>query len=156
MAELWVVVTMTSTPDAKKTDSLGRKRLPKERYSQDGGRSGKKYIVWRCKVCSRAWNVTSKSHRYDSFCRQCGTRNTILMTRPTSYYQARPRVTHFSYYPDAETAAFAARKYNSSWMQRKVKLQYRESGFVKASNFDKLQGSIDSGGHHHPKTKEMT
>lgn len=147
---------MCPKPDPKKTDSLGRKRLSPEKYSQSGGWRQPRHIVWTCKVCSRAWNVASKSSRYDAKCRQCGTRNTILMTRPSSYYKSRPRVTHFSYYPDAETAAFEARKYNQRWMQRKVKLQYRESGFVKASNFNKLQGSIDSNGHHHPKTKEMT
>ncbi|GAG85727.1 unnamed protein product, partial [marine sediment metagenome] len=56
-------------PSPKKTDSLGRPRLAPERYSQHGGRSAQKHFVWFCKRCSRAWNVTSKSNRYDSVCR---------------------------------------------------------------------------------------
>lgn len=78
------------------------------------------------------------------------------MTLPKTYYKSRPRVTHFEYFPDAETAEFVARKRNLVWMENRIKLQYRESGFVKASNFNIIQGSIDEKGHHHPKTKEMT
>jgi len=147
---------MTQTPPPKKTDSLGRNRLEKSRYSQSGGLSKKKFIVYRCKKCFRSWNVASKSHRYDAKCRQCGTRNTILMTLPKTYYKGRSRVTQFEYYPDAETASFMARKRNQLWMQKRIKHQYRDSSFVKASMFNKLSGSIDSNGHHHPLTKEMS
>lgn len=147
---------MTQTPDPKKTDSLGRNRLSSERYSQHGGTVRPKHIVWRCKVCSRHWNVTSKSYRYDSKCRQCGTRNSILLTLPKTYVKSRERVTQFQYFPDAETAEFVARKKNLVWMENRIKNQYRDSSFVKASMFNKLQGSIDSRGHHHPQTKEMS
>jgi len=78
------------------------------------------------------------------------------MTLPKSYFKSRPRVTYFEYYPDAETAQFVARKRNQVWMENRIKIQYRESGFVKASNFNIIQGSIDEKGHHHPKDKEMT
>lgn len=143
-------------PNPKKIDSLGRNRLAPERYSQSGGSNRPKHIVWSCKTCSRHWNVTSKSYRYDAKCRTCGTRNTILLTLPGSYYPGRARVTQFQYYPDAQTAAFIARKKNLVWMENRIKKQYRDSSFVRANNFNKIQGSIDSNGHHHPKTKEMT
>ena len=78
------------------------------------------------------------------------------MTLPKTYYKGRKRVTQFEYYPDAETAEFVARKRNSQWMERKVKLQYRNSSFVKASQYNKLTGSIDTNGFHHPQTKEMS
>jgi len=147
---------MSQPPTPKKTDSLGRNRLPSERYSQHGGPLRPKHIVWTCKVCSKAWNIKSKSIRYDAKCRFCETRNTIYLTLPKTYYKGRTRVTQFSYFPDAETAAFEAKRRNLQWMQRKVSAQYRESGFVKATLFNQLQGSIDEHGHHHPKTKEMT
>ena len=124
---------MTTRPDPKKTDSLGRNRLPSERYSQSGGNCQAKHIVWTCKKCSRAWNVTSRSYRYDSKCRQCGTRNSILMTRPQSFYPGRKRVTKFQYFPSAEDAAWNAKKRNVNWMKRRTKKGYGKVSFVKAS-----------------------
>jgi len=151
---VWVVATNVShKPEPKKIDSLGRDRLPSERYSQGGGTNKPKHIVWRCKGCSRHWNLTSKSYRYDSKCRQCGIRNTILLTLPKTYVKSRKRVTQFEFFPDAETAEFVARKKNIVWMENRIKKQYRDSSFIKASMFNKLQGSIDSRGHHHPKNK---
>jgi len=147
---------MTSTPPPKKYDSLGRNRLPSEDYSQHGGTLRPKHIVWTCKTCSKHWNISSKSLRYDSKCRFCETRNTIYLTQQKTFYKGRTRITQFSYFPDASMAAFEAKRRNLLWMQRRVLAQYRESGFVKATMFNKLQGSIDSHGHHHPKTKEMT
>tara|TARA_Y100000015_G_scaffold40367_1_gene45186 strand:- start:77 stop:511 length:435 start_codon:yes stop_codon:yes gene_type:complete len=142
--------------DSEKYDSLGRKRLAPERYSQAGGwKSKAKHIVWICKHCSRAWNVSSRSSRYDSKCRQCGTRNSILLTTPQTYYQARQRVTKFSEYSHPEDAQFAARKHNHHWMKRRLP-KYDSGSFEKASLLNKPQGSIDEKGHHHPKTKEMS
>ncbi len=127
---------MPQQPDPKKTDSLGRNRLPSERYSQHGGSVRPKHIVWTCKVCSRAWNVTSKSYRYDSKCRQCGTRNTILLTLPKSYIKSRKRITKFSFYPTAEMAQFIAQKRNQNWMRRKTKSGFGTSTFVKGSELN--------------------
>ncbi len=123
--------------DKKKTDSLGRKRLPNEDYSQQGGWRQPKHIVWTCKVCSRAWNVTSRSDRYDSKCRQCGTRNSILLRRPNSFYPGRKRVTKFRYYPSAEEAEFVARRRNEQWMRRRTKKGYGTDTFVKAKDLNK-------------------
>jgi len=146
---------MDNTPTPKKYDSLGRNRLPSEDYSQHGGILSPRFIVWTCKMCSKAWNISSKSLRYDSFCRFCETRNTIYLTQPKTFYKGRTRTTKFQYFPDAQSAAFQAAKMNHGWMQRKVGYQYRESGFVKANMHNKLQGSIDENGHHNPKNKEM-
>jgi len=121
----------------RNVDSLGRKRLNPEKYSQSGGWRQPRHIVWTCKVCSRAWNVSSKSSRYDSKCRQCGTRNSILLTQPGSFYPGRKRVTKFRYYSTAEDAEFAARKRNQSWMRRRTKKNYGTDTFVKASDLHK-------------------
>lgn len=154
---MWVVATKVShKPEPQNIDSLGRDRLPSERYSQAGGSNKPKHIVWRCKVCRRHWNVTSKSYRYDSKCRQCGTRNSILLTLPKTYVKSRRRVTEFEFFPDAETAQFVARKKNLVWMENKVKPQYRSGEFHRASMHNKLQGSVDSRGHVHPKNKHET
>jgi hypothetical protein len=128
---------MSHTPDPKKYDSLGRKRLAPEAYSQHGGWRHEQHIVWTCKVCSRAWNVTSKSERYDSKCRQCGTRNSILLRRPNSYYIGRKRVTKFRFFPTAEDAQFNARLRNEQWMRRRTKRGYGTDTFVKASDLHK-------------------
>lgn len=136
---------MSTQPDPKKTDSLGRNRLPPERYSQSGGSCGAKHIVWTCKVCSRAWNVTSRSYRYDSKCRQCGTRNSILMTRPQSFYPGRKRVTKFSYFPTAEDASWNARLRNEQWMRRRTKKGYGTNTFVTAGELNKKRITEKSG-----------
>lgn len=128
---------MSQPPDPKKYDSLGRKRLNPEEYSQSGGWRRARHIVWTCKVCSRAWNVSSKSGRYDAKCRQCGTRNTILLTRPETFYKGRKRVTKFRYYSTAEDAAFHARIRNEQWMRRRTKRGYGTDTFVKASKINK-------------------
>jgi len=78
------------------------------------------------------------------------------LTLPKTYVKSRRRVTQFEFFPDAETAAFVARKKNLVWMENKVKPQYRSGEFHRASIHNKLQGSIDNQGHHHPKTKEMS
>lgn len=128
---------MSHQPEPKDYDSLGRKRLSPEKYSQSGGWRRPRHIVWICKVCSRAWNVSSRSSRYDSKCRQCGTRNSILLTTPVSYYPGRKRVTQFRYYSTAEDAEFAARKRNQSWMARRTKKGFGTDTFVKASELNK-------------------
>ncbi len=128
---------MSHTPDPKKYDPLGRKRLAPEAYAQHGGWRHEQHIVWTCKVCSRAWNVTSKSERYDSKCRQCGTRNSILLRRPNSFYPGRKRVTKFRYYPSAEEAEFVARRRNEQWMRRRTKKGYGTDTFVKAKDLNK-------------------
>ena len=130
-------IIMTDKPEPKKYDSLGRKRLNPEDYSQSGGWRRPRHIVWTCKVCSRAWNVSSRSSRYDSKCRQCGTRNSILLTTPKTYYKGRERVTRFQYYSTAEDAEFAARKRNQSWMRKRTKKGYGTDTFVKASELNK-------------------
>ncbi len=127
---------MSSQPDPKKYDSLGRKRLDPQDYSQSGGWRKARHIVWTCKVCSRAWNVSSRSSRYDSKCRQCGTRNSILLTTPQTFYKGRKRVTKFRYYSTAEDAEWAARKRNVEWMRRKTKKGYGTITFVKASRLN--------------------
>ena len=127
---------MSSQPDSKKYDSLGRKRLDPQDYSQSGGWRKARHIVWTCKVCSRAWNVSSRSSRYDSKCRQCGTRNSILLTTPQTFYKGRKRVTKFRYYSTAEDAEWAARKRNVEWMRRKTKKGYGTITFVKASRLN--------------------
>lgn len=124
-------------PNPKKVDSLGRKRLNPSDYSQSGGWRQPRHIVWTCKQCSRAWNVSSKSSRYDSKCRQCGTRNSILLTTPTSYYKGRERVTQFRYFSTPEDAEFYANKQNVNWMRRRTKLGYGTKTFVKASELNK-------------------
>jgi len=128
---------MRGNPNPKKTDSLGRKRLEPEQYAQHGGWLPPKHIVWRCKVCSRAWNVSSKSDRYDSKCRQCGTRNSILLRRPNSFYKGRKRVTWFRLFSSSEDAQFYAQKINFNWMRRKTKKGYGTKTFVKASEINK-------------------
>lgn len=138
---MWVVVSQVFTltrgnPNPKKTDSLGRKRLNPEAYSQSGGWRQPRHIVWTCKVCSRAWNVSSRSSRYDSKCRQCGTRNSILLTTPQTFYPGRERVTKFTYFSTAEDAEFAARKKNLNWMARKTKKGFGTDTFVKASELN--------------------
>jgi hypothetical protein len=128
---------MSEQPDPKKHDSLGRKRLDPMDYSQSGGWRQARHIVWVCKVCSRAWNVSSKSGRYDSKCRQCGTRNTISLTNPQTFYKGRERVTKFSYYSTPEDAAYAANRHNVNWIRRRTKRGYGTSTFVKASDLMK-------------------
>jgi hypothetical protein len=128
---------MSHTPDPEKYDSLGRKRKAPEDYSQSGGWRTPRHIVWTCKVCSRAWNVSSKSSRYDAKCRQCGTRNTILLTTPKTFYKGRKRVTHFRYYSTPEDAAFHARIRNEQWMRRRTKKGYGTDTFVQASKLNK-------------------
>ena len=143
-------------PNPKKIDSLGRKRLAPEAYSQDGGAYYTRHIVWRCKRCSRAWNATTKSKRYDSKCRQCGTRNSISLVRKKTYSNTRDRITKFEQFTLAEDAAFEARRLNARWMHLRTPLFEGQSGFTRATLFNKPQGSIDDQGHHHPKTKEMS
>jgi len=143
-------------PNPKKVDSLGRKRLAPGAYSQEGGSYYTRHIVWRCKQCSRAWNVTTKSKRYDSKCRQCGTRNSISLVRKKTYSNTRDRITKFEQFTLAEDAAFEARRLNARWMHLRTPLFEAQSGFSRASLFNKPQGSIDNQGHHHPKTKEMS
>lgn len=128
---------MSNPPEPKKTDSLGRKRLSPERYSQSGGWRQPRHIVWTCKVCSRAWNVSSKSSRYDSKCRQCGTRNSILLTRPGSFYPGRKRVTQFRFFSTAEDAAWNAKVRNEQWMRKRTRRGYGTDSFVKASELNK-------------------
>ena len=146
---------MARKPDPKKVDSLGRKRLSAEKYSQAGGWRKARHIVWRCKRCKRAWNVSSKSSRYDAKCRQCGVRNTILLTTPSSFYRGRKRVTTFSYFSTPEDAEFEARRINVNWMKNKLPKNERNTSFVKATFIGNPEGTIDSKGHHYPKTKEM-
>jgi len=143
-------------PTPKKTDSLGRKRLNPEAYSQSGGNYYLRHIVWTCKVCSRAWNVTTKSSRYDSKCRQCGTRNSISLVRRRTLSNTRGRVTFFEEFSHAEDAEIRARILNLAWMKRRTPKYLAQEGFVKASEHMKKRGSIDEKGHHHPKTREMS
>ena len=148
---------MKGNPDPAKYDSLGRKRKPSQDYSQSGGwKSKPKCFVYQCKACKRRWPVASRSSRYDGKCRTCGVRNTILLTLPKTYYRARKRITQFWYYPTMEEAKFHAIKYNKTWMQKRIKPQYRSGEFHTASMHNKLQGSVDSRGHVHPKTKEIS
>ena len=116
---------MSHTPEPKKTDSLGRKRLEPEQYSQSGGWRKPRHIVWTCKVCSRAWNVSSKSSRYDSKCRQCGTRNSILLST-------------------ASDAEWNAKVRNEQWMRRRTKRGYGTNTFVKASELNKKRNTEGS------------
>ena len=127
---------MSHKPDPKKTDSLGRKRLAPEKYSQSGGWKQPQHIVWTCKVCSRAWNVSSRSDRLDTKCRQCGTRNTILLRRPDSFYSGRKRVTKFRFFPTPGDAEWNARKRNVEWMRRRTKKGYGTITFVPASKLN--------------------
>lgn len=134
-----------------KRDSLGRERRPDWAYSQHGGRSSPKFICWTCKVCSRVWPATSRSDRYDTKCRQCGTRNTIKFTGETgSWIQGRERVTRFLYYPTIQMATRYAIFSNKQWMARRRKMQYNHQGFSTANMLDKTQGSVDANGLHHP------
>ena len=135
---------MSHPPDPKKYDSLGRKRLNPEEYSQSGGWRRARHIVWTCKVCSRAWNVSSKSSRYDSKCRQCGTRNSILLTRPQSFYKGRKRVTKFRYFSTASDAEWNAKVRNEQWMRRRTKRGYGTNTFVKASELNKKRNTEGS------------
>lgn len=128
---------MRGNPDPKKYDSLGRKRLDPQDYSQSGGWRQPRHIVWVCKSCSRAWNVSSKSSRYDSKCRQCGTRNTILLTTPQTYYKGRERVTRFRYFSTPEDAEYHANLHNVNWMRRRTKKGYGTDTFVRASELNK-------------------
>lgn len=142
---------MSNPPDQPSRDSLGRERLPSERYSQHGGDSAPKFIAWTCKACSRVYPAQSRSARYDSKCRGCGARNTIKFVGETgSWIQGRTRVTKFLYYPTFLMAREVAIKSNKSWMARQVKIQYRHSGFSPAELHNKTQGSIDHHGIHHP------
>jgi hypothetical protein len=134
---------MCPKPDPKKTDSLGRKRLSPEKYSQSGGWRQPRHIVWTCKVCSRAWNVASKSSRYDAKCRQCGTRNTILLTRPGSFYPGRKRITQFLMFSTPGDALFYAQSRNEQWMRRRTKKGFGTNTFVKASELNKKRSSAD-------------
>jgi len=147
---------MSSKPPPKKVDSLGRKRLASKAYAQHGGDYYTRHIVWRCKVCSRAWNATTKSKRYDSKCRQCGTRNSISLVRKRTLSNTRNRITKFEQFTLAEDAAFEARRLNARWMMLRTPKFESPGGFSRASLFNKPQGSIDYQGHHHPKTKEMS
>ena len=130
--EVWVVSNMV---EPSTTDSLGRNRLPSKRYSQSGGRLRPRHIVWTCKVCSRCWNVTSKAYRYDSKCRQCNTRNSILFTGSKgSWNPTRKRVTQFEFFPSAEEAEYSCIVRNRNWMKKKFKKAYRHAGFVTATH----------------------
>jgi len=143
-------------PNPKKTDSLGRKRLAPEAYSQAGGDYYTRHIVWRCKNCSRAWNLTTRSSRYDSKCRQCGTRNSISLVRRRTLANTRGRVTKFEEYSNPEDAEIYARILNLAWMKARTPKYLAQQGFVKANLHKKPTGSIDAQGHHHPKTREMS
>lgn len=143
-------------PNPKKIDSLGRKRLAPEAYSQEGGDYYTRHIVWRCKACSKAWNVTTKSRRYDSKCRFCETRNSISLVRRKTLANTRGRKTRFQEFTQAKDAEIHARILNSRWMHLRTPKYETESGFTRATLFNKPQGSIDDQGHHHPKTKEMS
>jgi len=148
---------MTNTPNPKKIDSLGRIRLPKEEYSQGGGRLSPRYFVWTCKQCSKAWNVRSCSPRYDAKCRGCGTRNSIMFTSGKGvYYQGRERVTKFDYYPNSQEASHAAISHNMKWMKRRIAKCFQDELFTTANLLNKPRGSIDREGHAHPLTKEMS
>jgi len=134
---------MSSPPTPKKTDSLGRKRLSPEKYSQSGGWREPRFIVWTCKVCSRAWNVASKSERLDTKCRQCGTRNTILLRRPGSFYLGRKRITKFTMFSTPGDALFYAQSRNEQWMRRRTKKGFGTNTFVKASELNQKRSSAD-------------
>jgi len=100
--------------------------------------------------------LTTRSKRYDSKCRQCGTRNSISLVRRKTLANTRGRITKFEEFSLPEDAEIRARILNLAWMRARTPKYLAQEGFVKANLHKKPRGSIDSQGHHHPKTKEMT